>query len=126
MDPKKRYVKHFIVTLVRFVLGIVLFVAGLAINVHSDHILRNLRAPGETGYKIPRGGAFEFVTAANYFGETLEWAGYAVAAAKPAALAFAAFTVLNLAPRAFSHHAWYRKKFENYPKNRKAYIPFIV
>jgi len=110
---------------VRFVLGLFLFVAGLAINVHSDRILRNLRAPGETGYKIPRGGAFELVTAANYFGETLEWVGYAIACATPAAAAFAAFTVLNLAPRAVSHHAWYKKKFENYPKKRKAYIPLI-
>lgn len=111
---------------VRFAFGVFLFIFGLAVNVHSDRILRNLRAPGETGYKIPRGGAFELVTAANYFGETLEWIGYAVAAATPAAAAFAAFTVLNLAPRAISHHAWYKKKFENYPKKRKAYIPFIL
>jgi hypothetical protein len=27
----------------------------MVINIHSDHILRNLRKPGETGYKIPRG-----------------------------------------------------------------------
>lgn len=26
------------------------------INCHSDGILRRLRLPGETGYKIPRGG----------------------------------------------------------------------
>lgn len=110
---------------VRFCMGVFLFVFGLGINVHSDRILRHLRAPGETGYKIPRGGAFELVTAANYFGETLEWTGYAIAAATPAAAAFAAFTVLNLAPRAVSHHAWYKKKFENYPKKRKAYIPLL-
>ena len=114
-----------VVISIRFVIGVILFVSGLAINIHSDRILRNLRAPGETGYKIPRGGAFEFVTAANYFGETLEWLGYAVAANTPAAAAFAAFTVLNLAPRAASHHDWYKKKFENYPKKRKAYIPLL-
>ena len=27
----------------------------MAINIHSDHILRNLRSPGEIGYKIPQG-----------------------------------------------------------------------
>ena len=37
------------------VFGVVLFCIGLAINIHSDHILRSLRKPGETGYKIPRG-----------------------------------------------------------------------
>lgn len=28
---------------------------GCIINIHSNHILRNLRKPGETDYKIPRG-----------------------------------------------------------------------
>lgn len=31
------------------------FFVGMTINIHSDHVLRNLRKPGETGYKIPRG-----------------------------------------------------------------------
>ena len=35
--------------------GSVLFFVGMAINIHSDHILRTLRLPGETDYKIPRG-----------------------------------------------------------------------
>ncbi len=39
----------------RFLLGHVMFLVGMAINVHSDHVLRNLRRPGETGYKIPYG-----------------------------------------------------------------------
>ena len=32
-----------------------MFFVGMAINIHSDHILRNLRRPGESGYKIPKG-----------------------------------------------------------------------
>ena len=32
-----------------------MFLSGMAINIHSDHILRNLRKPGEKGYKIPKG-----------------------------------------------------------------------
>ena len=42
-------------------------------------ILRNLRAPGETGYKIPVGGLFRWVSSPNYFGELLEWTGWAIA-----------------------------------------------
>lgn len=29
----------------------------MTINIHSDHILRNLRKPGESAYRIPRGTA---------------------------------------------------------------------
>lgn len=43
--------RHYLVSL----LGGILWLTGLVINIHSDHILRNLRKPGETGYKIPRG-----------------------------------------------------------------------
>lgn len=37
------------------VAGILLFASGMCINIHSDSILRNLRKPGEKGYKIPKG-----------------------------------------------------------------------
>ena len=93
----------------RFVLGVCLFVAGAGINLHADHVLRTLRAPGETGYRIPRGGAFELVSGANFFGEMVEWTGFAVAAwgvphARLPALAFAAFTACNIGPRGVQHH----------------------
>ena len=39
----------------RFIIGHVMFLVGMAINIHSDTVLRNLRKPGETGYKIPYG-----------------------------------------------------------------------
>lgn len=35
--------------------GSLLWFMGWLVNVHSDHILRNLRQPGESGYKIPTG-----------------------------------------------------------------------
>ena len=63
-----------------FVIGSVLWLLGFFANLHSDHILRNLRKPGETGYKIPRGGLFEYVSAANYAAESCEWIGFAIAA----------------------------------------------
>lgn len=109
-----------------FAFGIVLFAAGVFINHQSDHILRNLRAPGETGYKIPYGGLFRFVSSPNYLGEIIQWLGFAVAACTLGALSFAIFTASNIGPRAFSHHAWYRKTFADYPGNRKALIPFIA
>ena len=109
----------------RFGAGVAIWAAGLCINYHSDGVLRNLRKPGETGYKIPRGGAFALVSGANYFGEIVEWIGYGIAAARPAALAFAFFTFANTAPRAYHHHLWYRAKFDDYPPERRAVIPYV-
>ncbi|ELT93041.1 hypothetical protein CAPTEDRAFT_153061 [Capitella teleta] len=110
-----------------FILGSVAFVFGLVINVHSDHILRSLRKPGETAYKIPRGGMFDYVSGANFLGEIIEWCGFAVACWTPYAAAFAFFTICNIGPRALSHHQWYLKKFgDDYPRSRKALIPFVL
>ena len=48
------YTKEWFYSL-QFVFGSFLFLLGFVINVHSDYILTNLRKPGETGHKIPRG-----------------------------------------------------------------------
>ena len=109
----------------RFIIGALLFVTGFAINLHSDHILRNLRKPGETGYKIPQVGMYRFVSCPNYMGECLEWIGWAIATWSLAGLSFAVWTLANLAPRAFSNHRWYKEQFPDYPAKRKALVPFI-
>lgn len=109
----------------RFIIGIALFICGMLANIHSDHILRNLRKPGETGYKIPRGGLFEYVSGANFLGEIMEWSGFAIAGWSIPGAAFAMFTLLVLLSRAQQHHQWYIEKFEDYPKARKILIPFI-
>jgi hypothetical protein len=110
----------------RFIIGVVIFFAGFRINTHSDSILRNLLKPGETGYKIPRGGMFKYVSGANYLGELMEWLGYAIATWSLPGLVFFLWTAANLAPRALSSHKWYRETFPEYPKDRKALIPFII
>merc|ERR1711990_567264 len=73
---------------VRTVLGVCMFACGMAINRHSDTILTSLRKPGETGYKIPRGGMFKYVTKANYYGEIMQWGGFGVATWNIAGLLF--------------------------------------
>uniref|UniRef100_K7DYX8 3-oxo-5-alpha-steroid 4-dehydrogenase n=1 Tax=Monodelphis domestica TaxID=13616 RepID=K7DYX8_MONDO len=88
----------------RFIIGCAIWLMGMLINVYSDNILRNLRKPGETGYKIPRGGLFEYVTAANFSGEVIEWYGYALACWSLEGIAFALFTTFNLCVRAKYHH----------------------
>jgi len=107
--------------------GLIFFSLGIYINIESEGILRNLRQPGETGYKIPRGGMFKWVSCPNYLGECVEWIGYAIASgfALPP-LGFAIFTVGFVGGRAISHHDWYKKKFKDYPTDRKAIIPFLL
>lgn len=110
----------------RFLAGAALFVAGYVINRWADKVLLNLRKPGETGYKIPKGGLYELITCPNYFGEMLIWGGFALATWSLAGLSFLLFTVANLLPRALSNHKWYKEKFEDYPEKRRALIPFIL
>jgi 3-oxo-5-alpha-steroid 4-dehydrogenase 1 len=110
----------------RFVAGVIVFGAGQAINVRADRVLRALRAPGERGYKIPKGGLYEWVSCPNYLGEMIEWTGWALATWSVAGLAFAVYTIANLAPRAVAHHRWYRMQFPEYPPGRKAIIPFVL
>jgi hypothetical protein len=43
-----------------------------------------------------------------------------------AGLSFLIWAVVNLVPRALNHHQWYREKFNEYPKERKAVIPYIL
>ncbi len=110
----------------RFVAGVGLFVAGMAMNVHADEVLRGLRGDGERGYRIPHGGMYRWVSCPNYLGEMLEWAGFALATWSLPAAAFAAWTVANLLPRALAHHRWYRARFEDYPPSRRAVLPFVL
>jgi steroid 5-alpha reductase family enzyme len=110
----------------RFVLGAALFLAGYLINQHADKVLLDLRRPGETGYKIPRGGLYRLVSCPNYLGEIVEWSGFALASWSLPGLGFAIWTVANLLPRAVAHHRWYRETFPEYPAERRALIPFVL
>lgn len=109
-----------------FVAGLVIAVTGWIINFQADNILIDLRSDGSTGYKIPHGGCFRYVSAANYFGEILLWSGWALMSLSWAGLVFVLFTLANLVPRAIISHRWYREKFPDYPAQRKAIFPFVV
>ena len=110
----------------RFIIGFIIFISGMILNIRSDDILFALRDDGTTGYKVPYGGAFERISCPNYLGEIIEWIGWAIATWSLAGLAFAIWTFCNLAPRAISHHKWYKDNFSDYPSDRKALIPWIL
>lgn len=106
-------------------IGLTVFFLGMVINRWSDRKLISLREKQE-GYQIPRGGLFEFISCPNHFGEILEWCGFAILAWNLPAVTFAIWTFCNLSPRSLNHHDWYQTKFDNYPKKRKAVLPYLL
>lgn len=114
----------------RFIIGLIIYVIGLALILHSEYVVRNLRPrePGTsaTEYKIPYGGGFRFVTSPQYLGELTAWAGFTVFTwGLPGVMIFL-ISAGNLVPRAFATHKWYKEKFPDYPANRKALIPYVI
>ena len=110
-----------------FFLGTIIFFAGMGINLYSDHIIRKLRKPGDTNHYIPNRGLYKYVASANYFGETVEWIGFAILSWSVAGAVFALWTFANLAPRARSIHKRYCSEFgDAYTNLRRRYIiPFL-
>ncbi len=109
-----------------FLIGVVVFFAGMAINLHSDHVIRHLRRKGDTRHYLPQRGLYRYVTSANYFGELVEWVGFAVLTSSPAAWVFVVWTFANLAPRA---HAIRERYYEEFGRaavgRRKRLLPFV-
>ena len=110
----------------RFIIGFFVFTGGVFLNWWSDQVLLNLRKGGKTGYFIPQGGLFKWISCPNFLGEILEWTGFAILTWSPAALVFALWTLFNLVPRALDHHRWYKSTFLEYPAERKAILPWIL
>lgn len=108
------------------VCGILLFFVGMAVNLHSDHVIRHLRKPGDTRHYLPQKGMYRYVTSANYLGEIVEWTGFALAAATPAAWVFPIWTAANLVPRAHAIYNRYKDEFgKEALSDRKCIIPLL-
>ena len=125
-SPEDRYPVEWLTSL-PFIAGTLIFAAGMFINIQSDSIIRNLRKPGDTAHYLPRGGMFRYVTSANYFGEFVEWVGFAVLTWSWAGAVFALWTFANLAPRAARIYDLYLREFpgELDPSRTRRIIPFV-
>ena len=111
----------------QFIVGTVIFFAGLVVNMHSDYVIRHLRKPGDTNHYLPDKGLYRYVTSANYYGEFFEWCGFAVLTWSWSGAVFALWTFANLGPRA---HRIYKRYQQEFPEQmaarpRKRMIPYI-
>ena len=124
--PENMYETSWLTT-PQFIIGTLIFFAGMIINIHSDYIIRHLRKPGDTKHYLPKKGMFKYVTSANYFGEFVEWCGFAILTWSLAGAVFALWTFANLAPRAAKIYDNYKKEFgdELDTKKVKRILPFI-
>jgi 3-oxo-5-alpha-steroid 4-dehydrogenase 1 len=109
-----------------FIAGFILFITGMVINMAADNRLIHLRKNSINGYQIPHGFLFSNISCPNFFGEIIEWGGFALLCWSWPAFSFFVWTLCNLIPRALDHHRWYRNKFPDYPRDRKAVLPFVL
>ncbi len=124
LSPVGMYTTDWLLT-PQFIIGTVMFFAGIGTNLHFDHVIRNLRKPGDTRHYLPEKGLYKYVTSANYFGEIVEWIGFAILTWSLAGVVFAVWTCANLIPRANAIYKRYKYEFGDKVGNRKRVIPFI-
>lgn len=112
----------------QFIIGTILFIGGMAINMHSDRVIRSLREDySDSNYYIPKGGLFRYVNSANYFGEIVEWIGFALLSASFSGWVFVFWSMANMVPRAKAVYEKYTQFFgEEFTKlNRYKIFPWI-
>ncbi|KAL3539036.1 hypothetical protein ACH5RR_002402 [Cinchona calisaya] len=78
-------------------------------------------------YVIPYGDWFKYVSSPHYLAEIVMYGGLLVGSgcSDMTMWLLFAFVVANLAFAAAETHRWYLRKFDNYPRERFAIIPFV-
>ncbi|RKP25862.1 3-oxo-5-alpha-steroid 4-dehydrogenase-domain-containing protein [Syncephalis pseudoplumigaleata] len=95
-------------------------------NMSAHITLRNLRPPGTRVRRVPYGFGFGLVSCPNYTFELIAWAAFALFTSSWAAWFFFVVSFGQIYLWAVKKHKAYRREFPDYPRNRKALIPFIA
>jgi len=112
----------------QFIIGTAIFFFGMIVNLHSDRIIRKLRKTKEdNNYYLPKGFLFGRINSSNYFGELLEWLGFAILTWSFAGFVFFCWALANLVPRAKAVYFRYTHFFgDEFTKlNRWKIFPYI-
>ncbi|XP_039275926.1 LOW QUALITY PROTEIN: very-long-chain enoyl-CoA reductase-like [Nilaparvata lugens] len=119
-------------SIVQVYAGLAAFVLSEVGNLSIHVALRNLRPPGTKVRRIPVAtgnpytALFNFVSCPNYTYEFLSWVSFTVMTqCLPAAL-FTFAGMYQMTIWALGKHRNYKKEFSNYPKQRKAILPFLI
>lgn len=105
--------------------GVVLFLVGIIGNFYHHYLLSKLREKGDKRYKIPKGGLFRLVICPHYLFEIIGFIGVSLISQTMYAFSFATSTVFYLMGRSNATRRWYLSKFQDFPKEVKALIPYI-
>ncbi len=96
----------------QFIVGTLIFLFGMVVNIYADRIIRGLRRDIiDNNYYIPKGWPFTRISSANYFGEVLEWLGFAILTWSLPGLVFLLWTCANIIPRSKAVYERYTQFF---------------
>ena len=106
-------------------IGVALFLVGIGGNFYHHFLLSKLRSKGEKQYKIPQDGLFSLVICPHYLFEIIGFWGISCISQTVFSVSVGLSTTFYLMGRSYATRRWYQSKFEDFPKDVKALIPFI-
>ncbi|KAL4599346.1 hypothetical protein ACB092_11G120100 [Castanea dentata] len=105
--------------------GILLFLIGIGGNFYHHYLLSKLRGKGDKEYRIPNGGLFDLVICPHYLFEIIDFLGISFISQTLYAFSFTLGTIFYLMGRSYATRRWYLSKFETFPEDVKALIPYL-
>ncbi|KAK8401089.1 hypothetical protein O3P69_002690 [Scylla paramamosain] len=116
---------------IQHIIGTVIFLLGFVVQHWSLCLLAGLRKNRGTNmqekYLMPEGGLFEVVSCPHMLAEVLLYVGLLIILGPGSDWLWVTLWVLcNQVQVAVMNHKWYQGTFKDYPKHRRAIIPFVL
>ncbi|KOC69258.1 putative polyprenol reductase [Habropoda laboriosa] len=109
----------------------IIFILSSYAQLKTNFILSNLRKNKDgkinsSVYKIPHGGAFEYVSGALQITEIIIYVTLSIILWQSSTFHYVTiWVIVNQVSTAAMTHKWYIQTFKNYPKSRKIILPYI-